>query len=510
MRRGLVWTAVFLGVVVLLVQFRQAGPVTPSLQFMTPEGVRVRTLYDAVSSEPLCRLKIRAATQSVKAACPQCVIERRSCLDRVEPVAPTNGSFTEFRFAGGHMQIDAQSVELEKSFCAALSSAPGLKSGSPSQDACNSVISTGQQDFTPMTLYKPMLWSVITAFVISLLIVLTQRWHLAFTADHPRLGVQKVHTGARPRVGGLAVAVGLLLGLWQLSQTFALDLPFGLLSLIAAAPVFAAGFIEDLTKQTSSAFRLWSAMISGLLAWWLTGISLNRLDIGTIDHLLVIAPAVTLALTCFAVAGLSNAINIIDGQHGLAAGTVTISLMGMSAVAHQQSDVPLMLACITVAAASLGFLMVNYPRGRLFLGDAGAYVLGFFMAWFAIALVYRNTGVSAWAVLTICGYPVIETIYSMARRAQTRLRVDEPDRAHLHSLIKTRIVSSDRWRQFDLDTHNALVAPGLWAWHGIFVWLATQLSERVDVAVGLFSIQCLSYWLIYRTLHSPGRRVLHP
>ena len=175
------------------------------------------------------------------------------------------------------------------------------------------------------------------------------------------------------------------------------------------------GILEDFTKQVSVRVRLIATMLSGLLAYAFTGYGIFRLDVPGIDQLLTWAPFCIL-FTAFAVAGVANAYNIIDGFNGLTAAAMIVAVAAMSAIAFEVGDFELIYFGLIYIASIMGFMAWNYPLGRLFLGDGGAYAMGFLIAWLAVMLPARHPEVSPWASLMACGYPVMETIYTMLRR----------------------------------------------------------------------------------------------
>ena len=105
-----------------------------------------------------------------------------------------------------------------------------------------------------------------------------------------------------------------------------------------------------------------------------------------------------------------------SGFNGLAASVIIIMALAIATIAVQHNDMLVATLGFLGAGSALGFLLVNFPRGKLFLGDGGAYFLGFWVAEGAILLLVRNTSVNAWQVLSICAYPVIEVMFSMYRR----------------------------------------------------------------------------------------------
>jgi UDP-N-acetylmuramyl pentapeptide phosphotransferase/UDP-N-acetylglucosamine-1-phosphate transferase len=299
--------------------------------------------------------------------------------------------------------------------------------------------------------------AVITALGVSLAIVLTQRHHGHLTTDNV-IGVQKFHVNPTPRVGGVGIYLGLLLAGLLVKDPDARKILMTLL--LAGIPALAFGLLEDITKRVGVLTRLLATMASGLLAWWISGVALNSLDIPLLDDALTLLPVAVL-FTAFAVGGVANTVNIIDGFHGLASGTVLIALLALAAIAGRAGDAPLALVCALLAAAVAGFWLVNFPWGKLFLGDGGAYFAGFALAWLALLLPMRNPDVSPWAGLMVCAYPVIEVIYSIMRRRQLRLSPGAPDSLHLHSLVKTQVIRK-KLLHWSRRQRNAAVAPLMW------------------------------------------------
>jgi len=290
----------------------------------------------------------------------------------------------------------------------------------------------------------------------SLLLVLTTRWHGRYSLDATR-GVQKFHITPTPRIGGAAIMLGLWLSLGLLPEAQQeLLLPV----LVAAMPAFVFGLAEDLTRKVSVRARLFATIASGVCCWGLTGVTLLHIGIDPLDMMLTWLPASVL-FTAVAVGGVANAVNIIDGFNGLASGTVLIGMAALGIIAQDAGDANLAQLCFVICAVTAGFFVVNFPFGKLFLGDGGAYLLGFLLAWLSVMLVYRNPLVSPWAPLLACGYPVFETVFTILRRLWCRRHPGHPDSWHLHSLVKTALVARFlRWLPASL--RNACVSPVSW------------------------------------------------
>ena len=321
-------------------------------------------------------------------------------------------------------------------------------------------------------------------------------------------GVQKFHTAPTPRIAGIALVVGVLAGYAVSSHGVAAAEKRQILGaiLMAGMPAFIFGLLEDITKKVSVKTRLLATMASGLLGWGITGVSLTSVDIWGVDWLLGFT-AVSVLFTAFAVGGVANAINIIDGFNGLTAGVALIMLTAFGLIAREVDDIPLAFTCLIIAGAVLGFFLVNWPYGKIFLGDGGAYFLGFTLAWIAILLPERNPQVSPWASLLICSYPIIEVLFSIYRRKVLRSNCDatQPDAAHLHSL------TNKRWVRHNLGglsktLQNGFTSPVLWIYASIpctgaaFFYQSTWQCGLLLVASSLVYLAIYSKLAFFRWL----------
>jgi UDP-N-acetylmuramyl pentapeptide phosphotransferase/UDP-N-acetylglucosamine-1-phosphate transferase len=344
------------------------------------------------------------------------------------------------------------------------------------------------------------------SFMVSVLIIRSQKWHGGLSHDHDLNGVQKVHTTAVPRIGGLSVVAGILLGCVGFQyvhpgvQGDAIRTDMFLL-LVASLPAFLAGLIEDFTKRVSVRMRLMATALSALVASALLGATVTELDIWGVDTLLAFTPF-ALLVTAIVVAGGSNAINIIDGFNGLSSSTIVIMSAGLAAVALRCGDqLVVNLGMLSIGAAA-GFMALNYPRGKLFLGDGGAYFLGFWVSEMAVLLLVRNSSVNAWQVLSICAYPVIEVMFSMYRRRFIqKVSPGAPDALHLHTLVYRRLVfkyvdknSSNPWKR------NAAVACVIPPVVAVCVAVSVMVGNSIAMSMLTVLAQVVIYVAVYGRL----------
>ncbi|MFZ4482056.1 MAG: MraY family glycosyltransferase, partial [Rhodoferax sp.] len=234
----------------------------------------------------------------------------------------------------------------------------------------------------------------VAAWFCAVLLVLTQALHGHFSVG-PAANLQNAHKEPTPRIGGVAIFFSVVLGV-LLSGGESRRLLLGIV--LAGTPAFAFGLLEDCTHRVSASARLFATLGSGVLGWFVTGLAISDINLPGIDALLAWTPLAVL-FTAFCVGGVANAFNIIDGLNGLAGGTALILLSAMGLLSLHLGDAQLAHVCLILAGATLGFLLVNWPFGKLFLGDGGAYFVGFAVAWVAVMLLYRHPEVSAWCSL---------------------------------------------------------------------------------------------------------------
>lgn len=355
-------------------------------------------------------------------------------------------------------------------------------------------------------------FALVVSFAVSGLIVRLSRVRGFAWDDNDLGGVQKFHARAVPRVGGLAVSLGLLaLTVWVAVTGHGPARELWLI-LLCGAPALLAGLAEDLTKRVSAKFRLAATMLSGLLAFFLLGAQLDSVSFPGLDWLMSFT-AFSLLFTMVAAGGLANAVNIIDGYNGLTAVVAGVILMSLAYVAWQVGDNLIVSVALAGTGALVGFLLWNWPRGLIFLGDGGAYFVGYLIAVLSIMLVARHRGVvSPWYPFLLCIYPVFETFFSIWRKRVVRgASPGLPDGLHLHMLVFRRLV---RWAvgrrdAASLTLRNSLTAPYLWLLSSIASLPATLLWRNPPALQAAVAVFCALYvWLYLRVVRFRSPRWL--
>ena len=342
------------------------------------------------------------------------------------------------------------------------------------------------------------------SFTLCFIIILSSGYGFSRRGDMDEAAIQSAHSGFVPRVGGLAVYMGILMlipllsfGFIPLSVVFDLDAERLTLLILTAAPVFSVGLAEDLGYDMSPKVRLIASAASSLVAILLFKVWLHSLGIPGVDLLLMFAPFGIL-FTIFATVGVVNAFNLIDGLNGLSS-YVTVSVaVSLSIIAFQNGNTQISIFLVLMVAAVLGFMVLNFPMGKIFLGDGGAYALGHLLVWSAIILFNGETDVSAFAILLVFFWPVADTGLAIWRRWKLGNPTDRPDRLHFHQLAM-RLLEIRFFGRYRREIANPLATliliplisvPQVL---GVFFW--DDFEETVWCALGVLIVFLATYFI---------------
>ncbi|RTK97242.1 MAG: hypothetical protein EKK64_02010 [Neisseriaceae bacterium] len=345
-----------------------------------------------------------------------------------------------------------------------------------------------------MVMFFRLMITLSVSILMTKIIIYISDTHAKISLDHDTSGIQKMHDHVVPRVGGLAIFVALSFTALYGANVSAVWTSFYCGVVTSAFIVFIGGLTEDLSKAVSPAVRIFFMCIAVAIACFVTHSMplIKHLDHQIIDRL-VAFDVVAFAITCFAVVGISNSFNIIDGYNGLSSMTAMISALVIAYLAWQLNDYNVLFVSMSLFAAIAGFFIFNYPHGRIFLGDGGAYSVGFIIALLALNLVEGHSGeISPFAALLIVSYPFTETVFSIVRRKFIhKTKSTEPDNLHMHQLVFDRCLPVN----LSLIYRNSRVMPLM----TIFIWppaLATMLFYKSTVIM-LSSIVLYVIFYVY-------------
>ena len=509
--------AAVLVILMIVAVFFKPTPRYPNVEITNAGNVQVNFLLNQTPDVERCQQVVDALLNTLASSCPTCRIQKQQCLQTLTQQQQNLLSESPLPYPSSRIENGVTSylsADASLALTACLNAAQqSTRDGSKIQCyPANTLRPTAKPDtknlaYNLLAIFVILVTAGIVSWFICFLILHYEDLHAHLSHDHAAAGPQKFHAEPTPRIGGLAMFGGLLAaaGLELILHPENSSTTNGLgYFLIAAIPAFTGGLVEDITKNVGVAQRLLLTMISGAIAAWLLGAVIHRLDIPILDNVMLWLP-VAIVFTIIAIGGVANSINIIDGYNGLAGGFSVIALIAMAFVAAQVNDNLILVLSVSMIGAILGFLTWNWPKGKLFMGDGGAYLTGFTLAELSVLLIYRNPSVSPWFPLLLLAYPVFETLFSIYRRKWVRKSTPgRPDARHLHQLIFKRIVRghiNDGCSRL-ITRNNSRVAPYIWfvatlnAIFAVMFWQATSILMAASLA------GCTLYVLVYRRLTS--------
>ncbi len=273
--------------------------------------------------------------------------------------------------------------------------------------------------------------------------------------DHSLREKRSVHLKPTARLGGFSAIVAMLLTLTIV------NIPLDYELVLVLSPIIFVGLLEDIGVHTNVKFRLTIGFISCSLFFYLKGIWVYQADVPVLDFLLTYKPF-ALAFTAFCLVGLLNSFNLIDGMNGLATGIIILVSGAILSLSTTYSEPSIKIISLSMLAVMSGLFFLNYPVGKIFLGDTGAYTFGLLIGICLITLKYRHPEISGWCLLLILFWPVTETIHSIIRRKIKRKASDRPDMMHMHHVIMRAVenLSSKKiGREYSNPISTALILP---------------------------------------------------
>lgn len=283
---------------------------------------------------------------------------------------------------------------------------------------------------------------ILTAVLTPLIIRLANRTGILDKPD----GERKIHVKPIPRLGGIAVFIGLAAGqvlvgtLYAYNRLAITQEQIELLTLIyfAIATFFAIGVMDDF-RSLSAKFRFTLQVFIVLFLILFTeylkkaGVVANSLRIDVLFGNVHLPFIVSVLLTIIWVVGVINTINWIDGADGLASGLGLISSIAFMVLAFMRHDWVTALLTAGLAGSIMGFLPYNYHPAKIILGDGGSFTIGATLAFISVTGLYKQaTLITFFIPILILAIPILDMLAAIIRRARKGVSVTTPDRMHLH------------------------------------------------------------------------------
>ncbi|WP_080843976.1 glycosyltransferase family 4 protein [Cytobacillus gottheilii] len=261
---------------------------------------------------------------------------------------------------------------------------------------------------------------LITPFIIKLA-------HKIGATDKPNH--RKVHQKVMPRLGGVAIFISFVLGFLILRP----ESPYSLPILVGSIIIIITGILDD-KYEISAKYKLLGQLAAALVVVIWGGIDVEFINIPFMGEKLNFG-IFTIPITVLWIIGVTNAINLIDGLDGLAAGVSSIALITISGMAIIMGNGYVIAIASIVLFSTLGFLFYNFHPAKIFMGDTGALFLGYMIAVLSL-LGFKNVTLISFIVpIIILGVPISDTFYAIIRRIVNKKPLSEADKSHLHHCL---------------------------------------------------------------------------
>ena len=312
-----------------------------------------------------------------------------------------------------------------------------------------------------------------------------------FAITPKRSSPQTFHKKPTSRMGGVALMLAFLTQVFLLSN-YNTSYPFFSIFLLCSIPVFITGLLDDLFLNIKPLQRLFLLMPTPILLFYFAGLRVTFVDIPILDFLLQ-NEIFALIFLIFAFVGIVNAFNIIDGFNALLLSFCLSIAVSIYLTTDDLNSAALnYLNIITTAVVSIGLLNIF---GKIFLGDAGAYLLGSLIA-SGLILLQQNLEYSPWYVMLLFIYPVTEVFISFIRKVIYRNKSAlEPDGLHFHMLVYKRISKKIGFKKIRL--RHILVTTFIFLLNFPFMIFANVFAKNTAILIMLCVWYVLVYLLIY-------------
>ena len=315
---------------------------------------------------------------------------------------------------------------------------------------------------------------ILSLGLTPMLIDLAERFNLVDQPD-----ARKVHKNPIPRVGGIAIffaSVITILPLLCLPNIIGITFRESVLQIVAllvgSLMMFCLGLYDDIVRarvRTKLAVQLIAAIVVCA-----SGVRIESISLG--DMHTIPLESWGCILTILWIVGITNAINLIDGLDGLAAGIVSIACSFIAILSMWQGNVILALIMLAIIGSLGGFLVFNFHPAKIFMGDCGSLFIGFIIATSSVLTASKaETLVGIGIPILVLGIPIFDTLFSILRRFLNRRGIMSPDRGHFHH------------RLIDLGFHQHHVA--------IIAYVITLVVSGLGMFM-LVSRSTLSIWIL--------------
>lgn len=329
-------------------------------------------------------------------------------------------------------------------------------------------------------------------------------WHKKF---YQKLGfktyqaLQRIHLNETPRLGGfifILSLIGFVIYYEPIESILLLKL-----ILLCLTPILIIGLKEDIFHNVDPAIRLLALLFVG----WLfranfMGAFPNLSEVPVIGGLISLQGGVS-AFYILGMVAIANGMNLIDGVNGLCGAVALSILCALLFLSYKTADTVMLSLIFNLILLFIPFMLMNYPKGFIFLGDLGAYSLGLIISMLTIILFGRHPEISIWGAMLILLYPVTEVIFSMLRRLLSGVSIFSPDKDHLHLKIFYFFKLQLNYKK-TANTLVTLALTGLWIFPLVVIPWVYHKPLFIWITIILFMI---FYGILYKIVSNMQKKL---
>ncbi|MEH7179434.1 glycosyltransferase family 4 protein [Neobacillus vireti] len=273
-----------------------------------------------------------------------------------------------------------------------------------------------------------LFFTLIVCFIISILITPLIKKLAVYIGATDKPNQRKVHQATMPRLGGLSIFISFIAGIFILQPIN----PASIAIIIGSLIIVITGICDDIF-ELSAKYKLLGQLAAALTVVFLGDLQVIFINLPFGGHLEF--GYLSIPFTILWIVGITNAINLIDGLDGLAAGVSSIALVTISGMALIQGNLFVVAVGTIVLMGTLGFLFYNFHPATIFMGDTGALFLGFIISVLSLLGFKNVTFISFIIPVIILGVPISDTFFAIMRRIINNQPLSAPDKSHLHHCL---------------------------------------------------------------------------
>lgn len=333
-----------------------------------------------------------------------------------------------------------------------------------------------------------VLFIFFSSFIMHLLLI--KYGHKFYYKKFYYSEVQNINPNSTSRIGGFNIFfIFFLISILINNQS--------LLWFFFASFILLPALMEDLGIIIKALYRFYSTLLGSFLIVFILIETYPNFDLGILNIVLN-NNIFQIVFFTFALTAMVNGQNIIDGTNGLSAFTSLTIYSSLLYLGVEINDEVLIQKSIIIITLLISFLLLNYPYGKIFLGDMGSYFLGLYAGYLVIDTYGKNNQLASWSAVIILFYPIMEVIFSYFRKIFEKKSPLKPDSGHLHLKIFFLISKREPNRLL----YNSIVAPILsiiWLTPFFLFTLTLSFPEYSLLAlIVLVGVYLVFYYLIPR------------